>query len=79
MSTDIDQRRHSNDDEVGVANLPATTGLSMDTREVCTKSPKQAAAAAVWAEEHAAAIRERRAKIEADGTPLSDIQVLRID
>jgi hypothetical protein len=31
-----------------------------------------------WAEENAAAIVERRAWIEVNGTPLSDLQVLKI-
>lgn len=37
------------------------------------------AEAAAWARENAAAIAERRAWIEANGAPLSDIQVLKTD
>ena len=37
------------------------------------------AEAKAWAEENAAAISERRAWIEAHGTPLADLQVLRLD
>jgi antitoxin CcdA len=37
------------------------------------------AEAKAWAQENAAAIAERRAWIEANGTPLADLQVLRTD
>lgn len=37
------------------------------------------ARAEVWARENAAAIAERRAWIDAHGTPLADLQVLKID
>lgn len=39
----------------------------------------RAAQAKVWAEENADAIAERRAWIEANGTPLADLQVLKTD
>jgi antitoxin CcdA len=38
-----------------------------------------APAARSWAEENAEAISERRALIETNGTPLADLQVLRLD
>ncbi|MBK1634373.1 antitoxin CcdA [Rhodovulum adriaticum] len=37
------------------------------------------AKADAWAEENAGAIAERRAWIEANGTPLAELQVLKID
>lgn len=37
------------------------------------------ATAEAWARENAEAIDERRAWIEANGTPLADLQVLKID
>lgn len=37
------------------------------------------ARAKVWAEENAEAIAERRAWIDANGTPLADVQVLKTD
>lgn len=39
----------------------------------------RAAKAQAWARENAEAIAERRAWIEANGTPLADLQVLKID
>lgn len=39
----------------------------------------RAARADAWARENAEAIAERRAWIEANGTPLVDLQVLKID
>ena len=39
----------------------------------------RAARAEAWARENAEAIAERRAWIEANGTPLADLQVLKID
>ncbi len=39
----------------------------------------RAAKAEAWARENAEAIAERRAWIEANGTPLADLQVLKID
>ena len=39
----------------------------------------RAAKAEAWARENAGAIAERRAWIEANGTPLADLQVLKLD
>ena len=39
----------------------------------------RAAKAQAWTRENAEAIAERRAWIEANGTPLADLQVLKID
>ena len=39
----------------------------------------RAAKAEAWARENADAIDERRAWIEANGTPLADLQVLKVD
>lgn len=39
----------------------------------------RAAKAEAWARENAEAIAERRAWIEANGTPLADLQVLKLD
>ena len=39
----------------------------------------RAAKADAWARENAEAIAERRAWIEANGTPLADLQVLKLD
>lgn len=39
----------------------------------------RAARADAWARENAEAIAERRAWIEANGTPLADLQVLKLD
>ena len=39
----------------------------------------RAAKAEAWAHENAEAISERRAWIEANGTPLADLQVLKLD
>lgn len=39
----------------------------------------RSAKAEAWARENAEAIAERRAWIEANGTPLADLQVLKID
>lgn len=39
----------------------------------------RAARAGAWARENAEAIAERRAWIEANGAPLADLQVLKID
>ena len=39
----------------------------------------RAARAEAWARENAEAIAERRAWIEANGTPLADLQVLKLD
>jgi antitoxin CcdA len=39
----------------------------------------RAARAEAWARENAEAIAERRAWIEANGTPLADLQILKLD
>jgi hypothetical protein len=43
------------------------------------RPPHHLAPAESWAAQNAEAISERRALIEANGTPLADLQVLRLD
>lgn len=52
-----------------------------DGKQERTLAPKGSgpAAAQSWAAENAEAISERRALIKANGTPLADLQVLKID
>ena len=64
------------------ANLAAARELGLNVSAISDAAVAEAvrlAKAKVWAEENAPAIAERRAWIEANGTPLADIQVLKID
>lgn len=67
---------------LNAANLAAARDFGLNVSaisdEALARAVKQAQAAA-WAKENAAAIDERRAWIEANGTPLADIQVLKTD
>jgi len=64
------------------ANLAAARELGLNVSaisDVAVAEAVRAAKAEAWAKENAGAIAERRAWIEANGTPLADVQVLKID
>ncbi|MCR9061585.1 MAG: type II toxin-antitoxin system CcdA family antitoxin [Rhodobacteraceae bacterium] len=64
------------------ANLAAARELGLNVSAISDAAVAEAvrtARAEAWREENAAAISERRAWIEANGTPLADLQVLEID
>lgn len=64
------------------ANLAAARELGLNVSAISDAAVSAAvrtARARVWAAENAEAISERRAWIEAHGTPLADLQVLKID
>ncbi|WP_245729514.1 type II toxin-antitoxin system CcdA family antitoxin [Salinihabitans flavidus] len=67
---------------LSAANLAAARKLGLNVSAISdqalAKAVRQAEAAA-WAEENAMAITERRAWIDANGTPLADLQALRLD
>lgn len=63
-------------------NLAAARELGLNVSAISDAAVAEAvrmAKAKAWAEENAAAIAERRAWIDANGTPLADLQVLKID
>lgn len=63
-------------------NLAAARELGLNVSaisDVALAKAVRAARAEVWARENAEAIAERRAWIEAHGTPLADLQILKID
>jgi antitoxin CcdA len=63
-------------------NLAAARKLGIDVSDVCDAALAEAvrrAKAEAWAQENAGALAERRSWIGMNGTPLADIQVLRID
>jgi antitoxin CcdA len=63
------------------ANLAAARELGLNVSAISDAAVAEAvrlAKAKVWALENAAAITERRVWIEANGTPLADLQVLKI-
>lgn len=63
------------------ANLAAARELGLNVSAISDAAVAEAVRAArarVWAVENAAAISERRAWIETHGTPLADLQVLKI-
>jgi len=63
------------------ANLAAARELGLNVSAISDAAVAEAvrlAKAKAWAQENAAAIEERRAWIEANGTPLADLQVLKI-
>lgn len=63
------------------ANLAAARELGLNVSAISDAAVAEAvrlAKAKAWAHENAAAIAERRDWIEANGTPLADIQVLKI-
>lgn len=64
------------------ANLAAARELGLNVSAISDAAVAEAvrlARADAWRKENAVAISERRAWIEANGTPLADLQVLRID
>jgi len=64
------------------ANLAAARELGLNVSAISDAAVSQAvqeAQARAWAEENAEAISERRAWIETHGTPLADLQVLKVD
>ena len=63
------------------ANLAAARELGLNVSAISDAAVAEAvrvAKAEAWARENAAAIAERRAWIEANVTPLADLQVLKI-
>jgi len=64
------------------ANLAAARELGLNVSAISDAALAEAVRATTaeaWARENAEAIAERRAWIEANGTPLADLQVLKID
>jgi antitoxin CcdA len=64
------------------ANLAAARELGLNVSAISDAAVAEAVRvvkAKVWAQENAAAIEERRTWIEANGTPLADLQVLKTD
>ncbi|MGI3212217.1 type II toxin-antitoxin system CcdA family antitoxin [Roseovarius tibetensis] len=62
-------------------NLTAARELGLNVSAISDAAVAEAVRAAraeAWAEENAAALSERRAWIEANGTPLADLQVLKL-
>lgn len=64
------------------ANLAAARELGLNVSAISDAAVGEAVRAArarAWAAENAEAISERRAWIETNGTPLADLQVLKVD
>jgi len=64
------------------SNLAAARELGLNVSAISDAALAEAVRAAkaeAWARENAEAIAERRAWIEANGTPLADLQVLKLD
>ena len=64
------------------ANLAAARELGLNVSAISDAALAEAVRAAraeAWSRENAEAIAERRAWIEANGTPLADLQVLKPD
>ncbi len=64
------------------ANLAAARELGLNVSAISDAAVSDAVRAArtrAWTAQNADAISERRAWIEANGTPLADLQVLKID
>ena len=64
------------------ANLAAARELGLNVSAISDAALAEAVRAAkaeAWARENAGAIAERRAWVEANGTPLADLQVLKLD
>ena len=64
------------------ANLAAARELGLNVSAISDAALAEAVRAAkaeAWARENAEAIAERRAWIEANGTPLAELQVLKLD
>jgi antitoxin CcdA len=63
-------------------NLTAARALGLNVSAISDAAVAEAvrtARAKAWAEENASALSERRAWIEANGTPLVELQVLKLD
>jgi antitoxin CcdA len=64
------------------ANLAAARELGLNVSAISDAAVSQAVRAAqtrAWVAENAEAISERRAWIETHGTPLADLQILKVD
>ncbi len=67
---------------LNAATLAAARELGLNVSAISDAALAEAVRAAkaeAWARENAEAIAERRAWIEANGTPLADLQVLKLD
>ena len=67
---------------LNASNLAEARALGLNVSAISDAALAEAVRAAkaeAWARENAEAIAERRAWIEANGTPLADLQVLKID
>jgi antitoxin CcdA len=67
---------------LSATNLAAARELGLNVSAISDAALAEAVRAAkadAWARENAEAIAERRAWIEAHGTPLADLQVLKTD
>jgi len=67
---------------LSATNLAAARELGLNVSAISDAALAEAVRAAraeAWARENAAAIAERRAWVEANGTPLADLQVLKTD
>ena len=67
---------------LSATNLAAARELGLNVSAISDAALAEAVRAAraeAWARENAAAIAERRTWIEANGTPLADLQVLKTD
>ena len=67
---------------VNASNLAAARDLGLDVSAISDAALAEAVRAAraeAWVRENAEAIAENRAWIEANGLPLADIQILKID
>jgi len=63
------------------ANLAAARELGLNVSAISDAAVAEAvrsARAKAWAQENAAAIAERRTWIESNGTPLADLQVMKL-
>jgi antitoxin CcdA len=63
-------------------NVAAARALGLNVSAISDEALARAvreARASAWAAENAAAIAERRAWIEANGTPLADLQILKTE
>ena len=67
---------------LSASNIAAARELGLNVSAISDAALAEAvrtARARAWVAENAAAISERRSWIETNGTPLADIQVLRVD
>lgn len=79
MQTTTEKRRTNI--TLTVENLTAARELGLNVSAISDAAVGEAVRAAraeAWAKENAAALSERRAWIEANGTPLADLQVLKL-